>query len=93
MTAGKSLKTLFAWLAGGGLMVSGLIGLLVRLIAVFDPFGTKLADDGTAVGSSLDPMTSLMATLLWLAVIVIGFFTIRWGTWNRVGNSDKVQRR
>jgi len=59
------------------LVVAGIAGVLVGILAMVDPIGTKMADDGDPFGVPPSFLGSLLTTVVCAAVAAGGFWCLR----------------
>jgi hypothetical protein len=71
------MKRLLCILAGLGLSLFGVIGVLVGIVALLDPVGTKMADDGDPFGTPPTTTESLLMLLAYVGLAGVG----AWLTW------------
>ena len=71
------MKRRLSIIAGIGLLLIGLLGVLVSVVAIFDPVGTKMADDGDPFGVPPTTVGSSLLLVLFLAVSTFG----AWLSW------------
>jgi hypothetical protein len=57
---------------GAILVVLGLIGVIFGVVALIDPAGSKMADDGAPFGSPLGVMESLLITAAYAVAAMLG---------------------
>ena len=71
---------IFAGISGLLLLLVGCVGSLVSIVAIFDPVGTQMADEGDPFGPPRSLVSSVLILLLYLAVCGVGTFL----TWRSV---------
>jgi hypothetical protein len=71
-----SAPKIFAGVVGLFLLVGGLVGTAVSLLAVLYPVGSKMADDADPFGTPSSLLTSLSILLLYLGVSGVGAFLV-----------------
>lgn len=59
---------------GLGVAIFGSLGILVSLVAIVDPIGTKMADDGDPFGVPPSMLGSVIVCLVYLSVCGAGVF-------------------
>ena len=69
-----SAAKIIAGVAGLLLLLVGLLGSAVSLLAIIDPVGTKAADDNDPFGVPPSVLGSLLMLLIFLCVCAVGIF-------------------
>jgi hypothetical protein len=59
------------------LLLVGLIGIPIALLAIFDPVGTQTADDNNPFGTPPSLFGSVLLLLFCLSIGVVGGFLVR----------------
>ena len=78
------MKRLLSIMTGVGLSLLGLVGVLVSILAIIDPVGTKMADDGDPFGTL---PTTVESSVLLMAYLLITSFGA-WLSWRGGRRSD-----
>ncbi len=65
-----------AAVAGLFLLLGGIVGTAVSLLAVLDPVGTKMSDDADPFGTPPSFFSSLSILLVYLGVSGVGAFVV-----------------
>jgi hypothetical protein len=68
------MKRAVKMMASGLLVFISLLGVLVSLIAIADPVGTKMADDNDPFGPPPSRISLLVMMLLLLAIGAVGVY-------------------
>jgi hypothetical protein len=71
-----SAVKIVAGVSGLFLLLGGLVGTAVSLLAIIDPVGTKMADDGDPFGAPPSLVTSLSILLVYLGISSVGAFLV-----------------
>jgi hypothetical protein len=66
------MKRLLSIITGVGLLIFGLLGVLVSIVAIIDPVGTKMADNGDPFGTPPTSVESLLRLVCFLALTAVG---------------------
>lgn len=70
-------------LAGLGLAVAGVVGVLLSLIAIVDPVGTTMGADADPFGAPPTTVAAALTLLVCLAMAVVGIWLGRRGKLRR----------
>jgi hypothetical protein len=70
-------ETAMRRVAGALLLTSGLLSALIYVIALLDPVGTKLADDGDPFGTPPPASESITGLLVCVALAAVGLWLLR----------------
>jgi hypothetical protein len=68
----KVLKTI----SGAALLLFGLLGCAVSLLAIVNPVATKMADDGDPLGTPPGIMSSLALLVVFVAISILGAYLV-----------------
>jgi hypothetical protein len=71
----RALKTV-ARVFGLFLLLIGLVGTAVALLSIFDPVGSKMADDGDPFGTPPSLLSSLLILAVYVGVSAVGAFLL-----------------
>jgi len=63
-------------IGGSLLLFSGSIGVLISILTILDPAGTKMADDGDPFGAPPSFWELGTALIVWLVVMILGLFLV-----------------
>ena len=66
------MRRLLSIIAGVSLLLVGLLGVSVSVVAIVDPVGTKMADDSDPFGTPPTTVESLLMLVLFLALSSLG---------------------
>jgi len=88
MSKVPSMKRIVCMLSGLSLLLFGALGTFVGIVAIVDPIGTKLADDGDPFGVPPTTTESAFMLLMYLALMSLGV----WLSW-RGGHTPASGRK
>ena len=71
-----SAAKIVAGISGLFLLLFGCVGTVISILAIFDPVGTKMADDGDPFGTPPSLLNSLLILFVYLCLCGAGAFLI-----------------
>jgi hypothetical protein len=87
MSSKSRLAVVVQVLSGILLSLFGLVGMLLGIIAILDPVGTKMADDADPFGTPPSRISSAVLTLTFVVITGIGVLII----WIATKKSAKIR--